>query len=244
MNMRSRVRPLVRSLVIALTLGLVVSACVPAPPVLDADAVELAAIAPLDLDEFQAAQVLRAAREFTVRIRSIGCDQLGTGSGFVLDDGLIVTNRHVVGQPREITINTWDGRTLSAQVEGIALDADLAVIRVSGADLPVATLRTTPVVIGEKVAAIGYPGGGPSTITTGRVLGLTDRPILGEQIGAIIVDASVAPGNSGGPLIDAEGRVIGVIFALSGSERNGLAVPAGTLLDLIEQRGFTPPTGC
>lgn len=244
MSMASLLPSRVRSLVIALTLGLVVSACVPAPPVLDADAVELAAIAPLDLDEFQAAQVLRAAREFTVRIRSIGCDQLGTGSGFVLDDGLIVTNRHVVGQPRDIAINTWDGRTLSAQVEGIALDADLAVIRVSGADLPVATLRTTPVVIGEKVAAIGYPGGGPSTITTGRVLGLTDRPILGEQIGAIIVDASVAPGNSGGPLIDAEGRVIGVIFALSGSERNGLAVPAGTLLDLIEQRGFTPPTGC
>jgi len=223
---------------------LLVGACVPAPPALDLDASALAAIEPLDLDDLQAAQVLRAAREFTVRIRSVGCSQLGTGSGFVLDDGVIVTNRHVVGQPREVSISTWDGRTIAAQVGGIALDADLAVIRITGADLPVASVRTEPAVIGEPVAVIGYPGGGPSTITTGRVLGTTDGPVLGEQVAAIVVDAPVAPGNSGGPLIDAQGQVIGVIFALRGPDRNGLAVPVTTLLDLIERRGFTPPAGC
>ncbi len=223
---------------------LAVSACVPPAPPLDPDEDALGELAPLDLDDVQAAAVLRSAREFTVRIRALGCDRLGTGSGFVLDDGLIVTNRHVVGQPREVTISTWDGRSFAAQVDGIATDADLAVIRVRGLDLPPASVRDTPAVVGEPVAVIGYPGGGGSTITTGRVLGLTDGPILGEQVPAIRVDAEVRPGNSGGPLVDAEGQVIGVIFALTGPGGDGLAVPVDVLVDRLEREGFRPPGGC
>lgn len=228
----------------AAALALLLAACVPAAPPIDPEAGALDALEPLDLDALQTAAVLRAAREFTVRIRALGCDRLGTGSGFVLDDGLIVTNRHVVGQPREVEISTWDGRTFEARVDGIALDADLAVVRVVGLDLPVAVVRDTPAVIGEPVAVIGYPGGGGSTITTGTVLGLTDGPILGEQVPAIRVDAQVRPGNSGGPLIDAEGRVIGVIFALTGPDGDGLAVPVDVLVDRLARRGFTPPSGC
>ena len=233
-----------RSATLLLALGLTLAACVPPAPALDPDAVALDALEPLDLDELQSAAVLRAAREFTVRIRALGCERLGTGSGFVLDDGLIVTNRHVVGQPREVEITTWDGRTFDARVDGIALDADLAVIRVVGLDLPVARVRDTPAVLGEPVAVIGYPGGGGSTITTGEVLGLTDGPILGEQVPAIRVSAEVRPGNSGGPLIDAEGRVIGVIFALTGPDGDGLAVPVDVLVDRLAAQGFTPPSGC
>jgi S1-C subfamily serine protease len=218
--------------------------CVPPPPTLDPDEGAIAALEPLDLDELQSAAVLRSAREFTVRIRALGCDRLGTGSGFVLEDGLIVTNRHVVGQPREVSISTWDGRTFDARVDGIAQDADLAVIRVSATGLPTATLRRTPVIIGERIAVIGYPGGGGATITTGRVLGLTDGPVLGEQVPAIRVDAEVRPGNSGGPLIDADGLVIGVIFALSGPGGDGLAVPTDVLLDRLDRQGFRAPTGC
>jgi hypothetical protein len=92
----------------------VMSGCVPPAPPLDPDAGTLAELEPLDLDGIEATAVLRAAREFTVRIRALGCDRLGTGSGFVLDDGLIVTNRHVVGQPREVAISTWDGRSFDA----------------------------------------------------------------------------------------------------------------------------------
>lgn len=234
---RSRVAAVVALLV-------VIGACVPPAPPIDPDAAALDALEPLDLDELQSAAVLRAAREFTVRIRALGCDRLGTGSGFVLDDGLIVTNRHVVGQPRDVAISTWDGRSFEARVDGIALDADLAVIRVVGLDLPVATVRVEPAVIGEPIAVIGYPGGGGATITTGEVLGLTDGPILGEQVPAIRVDAEVRPGNSGGPLIDAEGRVIGVIFALTGPDGDGLAVPVDVLIDRLTRQGFTPPSGC
>jgi S1-C subfamily serine protease len=224
--------------------ALLASACVPPAPPLDPDAGALADLAPLDLDDVEAAAVLRSAREFTVRIRALGCDRLGTGSGFVLAEGLIVTNRHVVGQPREVSISTWDGRSFDARVDGIARDADLAVIRVRDLDLPVATVRSEPAVIGERVAAIGYPGGGGATITTGVVLGFTDGPILGEQVPAIRVSAEVLPGNSGGPLVDAEGRVIGVIFALSGPGGDGLAVPVDVLIDRLETQGFSSPAGC
>jgi S1-C subfamily serine protease len=225
-------------------LALLGAACVPPAPPLDPDEGALAELAPLDLDEVQTAAVLRAAREFTVRIRALGCDRLGTGSGFVLGEDLIVTNRHVVGQPREVAISTWDGRSFEASVDGIARDADLAVIRVRGLDLPVATVRDTPAVVGERVAAIGYPGGGGATITTGVVLGLTDGPILGESVPAIRVSAEVRPGNSGGPLVDAEGRVIGVIFATTGPGGDGLAVPVDVLVDRLEREGFSPPAGC
>jgi S1-C subfamily serine protease len=81
--------------------------------------------------------VLRRAQEVTVRIRSLGCAQFGLGSGFVLPGGVVVTNRHVVEQPREVTVNTWDGRSLIAEVEGIAIDSDLAILQLGGAgDLP------------------------------------------------------------------------------------------------------------
>jgi len=236
--------PRLRFAVLLTSLALTASACVPAPPTTDPSAPDLASLAELDLDALAADQVLRTAREFTVRIRALGCDRLGTGSGFVLDDGLIVTNRHVVGQPREITISTWDGRSFDAVVEGIALDADLAVIQVISADLPVATLRVAPVEIGEPIVVIGYPGGGPSTITSGRVLGFTDGPILGESTPAIVVDAEVRQGNSGGPLIDMRGEVVGVIFALSRDSGNGLAVPVDVLLERLATRGFSPPEGC
>lgn len=220
------------------------TACVPPAPAADPQARDLVALAELDLDALRADDVARVARDFTVRIRALGCSRLGTGSGFVLDDGLIVTNRHVVGQPREISISTWDGRSFDALVEGIALDADLAVIKVVGADLPTATLRTSPVTIGEPIAVIGYPGGGPATITTGRIVGLTDGPVLSERTPAIVIDAEVRQGNSGGPLIDAHGDVVGVIFALSRDSGNGLAVPVDVLLQRLATRGFTTPEGC
>ncbi len=233
-----------RAASLLLALALTIVACVPPAPPIDPDVGSLGELEPLDLDELKAATVLRMAREFTVRIRALGCDRLGTGSGFVLDDGLIVTNRHVVGQPREVAISTWDGRSFDARVDGIAQDADLAVIRVRGLDLPRATVRTEPAVVGEPIAVIGYPGGGGATITTGRVLGYTDGPILGESVPAIRVDAEVAPGNSGGPLIDAKGQVIGVIFALSGPRGDGLAVPVDVLIARLDRQGFSPPAGC
>jgi S1-C subfamily serine protease len=227
----------------ALVVAAILAACVPAPPPLVLEPpLTVADTAPID--ELAAARVQRSAREFTVRIRSLGCDRLGLGSGFALADGLIVTNRHVVGQPRQVSIATWDGRSFEADVEGIALDADLAILRVPGADLPVAELRAEAIAVGELVAAIGYPGGGPATIATGTVLGRRTATLGGEATDVIVTDADVRQGNSGGPLVDTDGRVVGVVVALSVGDGYGLAIPVPDLVERLERRGFAPPDGC
>lgn len=202
----------------------------------------MAELADLDLPEVAAVSVLRRAQEVTVRIRTLGCDRLGLGSGFVLPGDLVVTNRHVVEEPRAVTVNTWDGRSLRAEVSGIAVDSDLAVLQLRGAtDLPVAELRTEPVEQGEPVIVVGYPGGGPATVSTGEVVALIEGELLGEPADVIRVDAEIQQGNSGGPLLDEEGRVIGIVFALDVGSGDGLAVPIDTLLERLESHELTPP---
>lgn len=233
----------VRGAALAGALALAASACVPSPGPLDEP--DLAAVEPLDLGSAASAEVVRRAREITVRIRTLGCDRLGVGSGFVLPGGLVVTNRHVVGRPRSVSVNTWDGVSIDAEVDGIATDADLAVLRLVGEpDLPVAELRTTPVRLGEAIIVVGYPGGGPSTVTTGAVVGVQDVDVLGAVTEVILVDAPIRPGNSGGPLLDADGRVVGVVFALDRAAGVGLVVPVAALLERLATGTMTAPEGC
>ena len=197
------------------------------------------------LPEVAADSVERRAQEVTVRVRSLGCDQFGLGSGFVLPGGIVVTNRHVVGQPREVTLNTWDGRSLSAEVTGVATDSDLALLQLADdADMPVAELRDGPLRSGEEVFAVGYPGGGPARVSPGRVLGMIDGTVLGEPAEVIRVEVDIAQGNSGGPLVDREGLVVGVVFAIEVDAGIGLAVPVATLLERLENGELVAPGAC
>jgi S1-C subfamily serine protease len=232
------------SAALGLGVALLVSGCVPAPPPTPpASTVELEE---LDLPEVAAASVTRRAQEVTVRIRTLGCDRLGVGSGFVLPGGVVVTNRHVVEDPRAVSVNTWDGRSLEAEVAGIAVDSDLAILQLAGdLDLPVAELRETPVEPGETVLAVGYPDGGPATVSVGTVVSLVEGELLGEPADVIRVAAEIRQGNSGGPLLDEEGRVVGVVFALDVTSGDGLVVPVDTLLERLEGQALTTPSpGC
>jgi S1-C subfamily serine protease len=110
------IHPFMRILVPAIVVILMVVTRVPEPTPLAEDWSLPDDVTTIDLDALAAADVLRSAREFTVRIRTVGCQRLGTGSGFVLENGLIVTNRHVIGQPRTVSISTWDGRSFEARV--------------------------------------------------------------------------------------------------------------------------------
>jgi len=237
-----RTSPFARLALLAALLG---GACVPAPPASDAGDGDLEAIAPLELDAVREAEVLRRAREVTVRIRALGCDRLGVDSGVLLPGGLIVTNRHVVGAPLRLEVTTWDGVSIEVAIDGVARDSDLAVLRVADADpLPTAELRAEPVSDGEPVIVVGYPEGGPSTITTGRVVALQDGELFGEPAEVIVVDAEVRAGNSGGPVLDTDGLVVGVVFARDPDRRLGLAVPVATLLERLDAAVLSPPGGC
>jgi len=170
-----------------------------------------------------------------------------TGSGFVVDaEGHIVTAAHVVDGASKITIRFSDGTSAVATLQGTDDATDIAVLKVdpSGLDLhPLELGSSAALKVGDELAAIGSPFGYASSLSTGIVSGL-DRTIEAPNgftvAHAIQTDAALNPGNSGGPILDAEGRVVGVAdqIATGGTEQSagvGFAVPIDLVADEIDQ---------
>jgi S1-C subfamily serine protease len=174
------------------------------------------------------------------------------GSGFVAaDGGLILTASHVVGRSETVTLRLQDGTTISGAVVAVDKSIDTAVIRADeGADLkPLPLGALADVQVGEMTIAIGSPFGLSQTVTTGIVsaLGRTVPTPMGELHDLIQTDAAINSGNSGGPLIDGEGRAIGINTAIAsnsgGSDGIGFAVPvdqASQILDKIKDGTWKP----
>ncbi len=165
----------------------------------------------------------------------------GQGSGFIVSaDGLILTNAHVVRDARQVTVRLSDRREFAAKVLGSDPATDIAVLKVDAKGLPTVTLGDPgSVQVGDWVLAIGAPYGLEQTATQG-IVSAKGRSLPGENVVPFIqTDAAVNPGNSGGPLFDASGRVVGVnaqIYSQSGGFQ-GLAfsIPVDVALKVKEQ---------
>jgi serine protease Do len=183
-------------------------------------------------------------RRSTVQVQAAGARRQGVGSGVVWSsDGTIITNAHVAASGEDggrYNVELWDGRSFPAKLTERDPVRDLAILRVAAAGLSAATFRFSPVRAGEIVIAVGNPMGFTGALSTGVAHASGTIAGFGR---ARWVQAAVrlAPGNSGGPLADASGAVIGInTMVVSGGL--ALAVPAAAVQEFI-RGGCAPRLG-
>jgi serine protease Do len=166
--------------------------------------------------------------------------QGGSGSGVIIRrDGVILTNAHVVGNAREVQITLADGRRLAGRVLGRDPSVDVAVVRIPIDNAPAAPVADSDrLLVGQTAVAIGNPLGFERTLTAGVVSAL-NRSLRGSTLDQLIqTDAAISPGNSGGPLLDSQGRVIGIntaVIRIEGAEGLGFAIPINLARSIADQ---------
>jgi S1-C subfamily serine protease len=170
--------------------------------------------------------------------------QTGQGSGFILNkEGLILTNNHVIENGQKVEVTLYDKHQYKAQVVTVDKGHDLALIKIDAPNLVPATLAetSTGLTVGQRVYAIGNPFGLSGTMTRGIISAI--RSVRGPESNpiedAIQTDASVNPGNSGGPLLNSRGEVIGVttMIASNGADQSsgiGFAIPINTAKAVLD----------
>jgi serine protease Do len=165
----------------------------------------------------------------------------GMGSGFIVSpDGYIVTNAHVVDGASEVMVKLTDRREFTAKVIGVDKRTDIAVIKIDAKGLPSLDLAANPDVRrGEWVIAIGSPFGFENSVSAGVVSGVHRALPNGQMVPFIQTDVAVNPGNSGGPLLNAKGQVVGVnsqIYSRSGGYMGlSFAIPADVAVKVADQ---------
>jgi serine protease Do len=183
------------------------------------------------------AVVIRVARQSTPAVVAVAV-RGGSGSGVIIrQDGVILTNAHVVRDFGDVEVGLADGRRVSGRVLGRDPAVDVAVVRVEATDLPAAPLADSDrLEVGQMAIAIGNPIGLERTVTTGVVSAVNRSPRGFELGGLIQTDAAINPGNSGGPLLDSQGRVMGInTVIIQGTTGLGFAIPINLARDIAEQ---------
>ena len=168
-------------------------------------------------------------------------ERRGTGSGFIISaDGLILTNHHVVDGADEIKVRLTDNPEYTGKVLGSDAKTDIAVVKIEAKDLPYLTMgNSDELKVGEWVAAIGSPFGLDNTVTSGIVSAKSRKLPSDQYVPFIQTDVAVNPGNSGGPLFNMKGEVVGInsqIFSTSGGFMGlSFAIPSNLAMQIKDQ---------
>ena len=177
-------------------------------------------------------------RRSTVHVRA---GRRGQGSGIIVSgDGLMVTNAHVATLTR-VDVQLWDGTRSQADLLLSDVGRDLAILRIAKSELPAAVLADSDRLrVGELVIAVGNPFGFMGALTTGVIHAIGPMPNHGPMKW-IQADVRLAPGNSGGPLANARGEVVGINTMIAGGV--GLAIPSNSISRLLNRRCSPAPLG-
>jgi serine protease Do len=191
----------------------------------------------------QAAHLLDRVQRSVVQVHN---DRRGVGAGLIWrQDGLIITNDHVIGErPGNLTVIQDQALRYTARLLARSPQTDLALLKIEARNLPVALVADSHALrIGQLVFGVGHPWGQVGTVTAGIIsaLGSYTWP-SGKTFPYIRSDAALAPGNSGGPLVNAAGGVIGINHMIVGGDQ-GMAIPshivAGFVADALHQAEYT-----
>jgi S1-C subfamily serine protease len=203
-------------------------------------------------------EVVPPSRPGAIRMTPMGPVQMlpmqvpqGMGTGFVVsDDGHVVTNNHVVRMGGRIRVKLHDGREADAALVGTDAETDLAVLKVDLPDLvPIAFGDSDAAEVGDWVIALGAPFGLRDSVTAGIISAKGREVGLSPLESYLQTDATINPGNSGGPLVDMDGRVVGINTAIEsrsgGSDGIGFAIPATLARDVVDSiiAGSAPARG-
>jgi S1-C subfamily serine protease len=231
-----------RTLVLGAVLGLcplLAAGCVP-PPSGSADSVTNATlttptvIATTTTAVSTSERLLVEARQFVYRVRNVAC--LATGTSFTTTDGF-VTNRHVASGANVLELSNWEGMDFQSAVQSISPGPDLALLDDNFNSDAVASLSTTPVAKGTELWVAGYPKGDQLSVTSGTLIDYTAGSRYDEPGRLMEITDPIEPGNSGSPLFDRAGDVVGVVFAIETKTGDGLAIPASTLSSYLVSPG-------
>jgi S1-C subfamily serine protease len=212
------------------------TACDALPGAPDADPDSwIPSIAPSDLlgDRVDSIYGYSPNESAAVRVRNEACDEIGTGSGFIIDDHTIVTNRHVVDGYATLEVSTSDGRDLTVSSVSTVSIADLAFVTVAESLDNSVPLSSTDPAAGDDVTVVGYPQGDQMTTTTGVVIRSEDDP-LDNADHVWLTSAKVQPGSSGSAAYNNAGEVFGVVYATEGYMDRGYIIPISLLQAAID----------
>ena len=181
-------------------------------------------------------------RFFGIQQQPIERETQATGSGVIVDaaQGYVLTNSHVTENGNSIEVTTKDNRNFKARLIGRDPDTDIAVLQISGSNLTAVPIGDSDrLQVGDFVLAVGNPFGLGQTVTSGIVSALGRSPGIEGYEDFIQTDASINPGNSGGPLVDLQGRIIGINTAIvapsGGNVGIGFAVPINMARQVMNQ---------
>jgi serine protease DegQ len=220
---------------------LVLSGCVASPPGLTPPA-----SLPDSKPVLAAESDRQHAAEITVRVRNRGCAFVATGSGFAAAANLLVTNQHVVDGAEELQLDAWDGRSIRVAVHQVAFLHDLALVQTVEPLARVARLAAADPAPRTHVSVVGFPRGGPLKQRNGIVIDAVAGRRLEETGKVLRITAAVEHGNSGGPVLNDAGQVVGVVYAIEKATGYGLAIPVSSLKKLVndQQDLSSPPAPC